>query len=63
VLGARLGTDLTELDLTALARGSGVPARRVTRAAEVEAALAEAMARPGPYLLDASVGTTASTLY
>ncbi|MCU7729837.1 benzoylformate decarboxylase [Actinoplanes sp. KI2] len=57
------GTDLAELDLTALARGFGVPARRVTRAADVEAALAEAITRNGPCLLDIAVGTTSTTLY
>jgi benzoylformate decarboxylase len=57
------GTDLAELDLTALARGFGVAARRVTRAADVAAALSEAMAQNGPYLLDVAVGTTRATLY
>jgi benzoylformate decarboxylase len=57
------GTDLAELDLTAVARGFGVPGRRVTRAADVEAGLSEAIAHNGPYLLDVAVGTTAATLY
>ena len=57
------GTDLAGLDLTALARGFGVAAGRVTRAAEVAAALSEAMAQKGPYLLDVAVETSGATLY
>jgi thiamine pyrophosphate-dependent acetolactate synthase large subunit-like protein len=40
-----------------------VAAGRVTRAADVQAALSEAIARNGPYLLDVAVGTTSAPLY
>jgi len=57
------GTDLPSLDLTALAHGFGCASGRVSRAADLAAALSAALAHDGPYLLDVSVGTTSATLY
>jgi benzoylformate decarboxylase len=57
------GTELPELDFPALARGFGVAAARVDRAAGLAAALDRALAHEGPYLLDVAVGTTASKMY
>jgi len=45
------------LDFVALAQGMGVPAQRVTHAVAVDAALREAFADGGPYLVDAAVAT------
>mgnify|MGYP003342481443 FL=1 len=42
------GLDLPGIDLEALARGYGVPSRLAKTGAEVTAAVAEAIARPGP---------------
>jgi acetolactate synthase I/II/III large subunit len=49
--------DLTppRLDFVALANGMGVTARRATTAEEFTAALAEALAADGPYLIDAVI--------
>jgi acetolactate synthase-1/2/3 large subunit len=46
--------DLTDpdLDFVALARGMGVPARRVESAEELTAALEEGFAEPGPALIE-----------
>jgi acetolactate synthase-1/2/3 large subunit len=44
-----------ELDFTALARGMGVPAVRVTTADEFAGALRRASAEPGPHLIEAMV--------
>ncbi len=41
------------LDFTQLAAGLGVPARRASTAAEFAAALREALAEPGPHLIEA----------
>jgi acetolactate synthase-1/2/3 large subunit len=51
---ARRLLDLTdpELDFVALARGMGVPARRVETAEELTAALLESFAGPGPALIE-----------
>jgi acetolactate synthase-1/2/3 large subunit len=51
---ARALTDLTapEIDWVALARGLGVPGERVETAEVLAAALARAMAEPGPRLID-----------
>lgn len=49
------GTDLAGLDFPALARGFGVAAARVERAAELGPALARALAHEGPFLLDVAV--------
>jgi len=42
-----------ELDFAALARAMGVPGRRVDDCAELAAALREALAEPGPHLIEA----------
>jgi len=42
-----------DLEFTALARGMGVPGRRVEDAAALAAALREAFAEPGPHLIEA----------
>jgi acetolactate synthase-1/2/3 large subunit len=42
-----------DLDFCALARGMGVPARRAADPAELVAALREALAEPGPHLVEA----------
>ncbi|MBB3093768.1 benzoylformate decarboxylase [Actinoplanes campanulatus] len=55
------GVDLPELDLVSLARGFGFPAERVTRAAELPAALDRAL--DGPCLLDVAVSAGAGSLY
>ncbi|MEU4421495.1 benzoylformate decarboxylase [Actinoplanes sp. NPDC024001] len=55
------GTDLPGLDFTALARGFGCPAARVTRAAQLGPALERALA--GPCLLDVEVSTSGGSLY
>ena len=49
--------DLTrpELDWVHLAQGMGVPARRVTDAAGFNDALAESLATPGPYVIEAMI--------
>jgi acetolactate synthase-1/2/3 large subunit len=43
------------LDFTALAAGMGVPATRATTAAEFAAQLRQALAEPGPHLIEAMV--------
>ena len=50
-----LDLDRPELDFVSLARGMGVPGRRVEDAAELRAAIAAAMAEPGPYLIEAAM--------
>jgi acetolactate synthase-1/2/3 large subunit len=52
--GARSLTSLGEpgLDWVALATSMGVPGRRVTTAGELETALSEALAEPGPHLVE-----------
>ena len=57
------GTDLAALDFTALARGFGCASGRVTRAADLAGALAQALTHEGPYLLDIAVETTSAPLY
>jgi acetolactate synthase-1/2/3 large subunit len=42
-------------DFTQLSAGLGVPARRVTTAEELDQALREAYAEPGPHLIEAIV--------
>ncbi|MFC7704762.1 acetolactate synthase large subunit [Plastorhodobacter daqingensis] len=42
-----------DLDFVALARGMGVPGRRVEDAAELCRAIADAIAEPGPFLIEA----------
>jgi acetolactate synthase-1/2/3 large subunit len=43
------------MDFVRIAEGMGVPARRVTTAEEMAAALTDAFAEPGPHLIDAVV--------
>ena len=52
-----IGMDLREpeIDFAALAESLGVPARRVSAPAEIADAMCEALARPGPMLLDVAV--------
>ncbi|WP_157791141.1 thiamine pyrophosphate-dependent enzyme, partial [Bradyrhizobium japonicum] len=44
--------DRPTLDFVALAKGMGVPGRAVTNAEEFNKALAEAVAEPGPRLIE-----------
>ena len=54
--GARyIGTPITGPDFVQLANSYGIPARRVTLTAELEAAFAAAQAEDGPFLLDCRV--------
>ncbi|WP_299820374.1 acetolactate synthase large subunit [uncultured Jannaschia sp.] len=50
-----LNLDRPDLDFVALARGMGVPGRRVEDAVELQHAIAAAMAEPGPYLIEAAM--------
>lgn len=52
---ALLDLDDPRLDFVALATGMGVAARRATTAEEFNAALADALAEPGPHLIDAHI--------
>jgi acetolactate synthase I/II/III large subunit len=47
-----LRLDRPTLDFVALAKGMGVPGRAVTNADELNKALAEAVAEPGPRLIE-----------
>ena len=42
-----------DLDFVKIAEGMGVPARRVSTAEELAAALREAFTEPGPHLIEA----------
>ncbi len=57
------GIDLPGLDLVSLARGMGCPGVQVTRAEELDAALAEAMRSTGPVLVEVVVDAAVPTLY
>ncbi|OYW10240.1 MAG: benzoylformate decarboxylase, partial [Rhodospirillales bacterium 12-71-4] len=57
------GIDLPGLDFVSLARGMGCPGVQVTRAADLDAALAEACAAPGPRLVEVVVDAAVPTLY
>lgn len=57
------GIDLPGLDFVNLARGMGCPAVQVSKANEVEAALAAAFRADGPMLLDVAVDAAIPTLY
>jgi benzoylformate decarboxylase len=50
-----VGTDLPDLDFVALARGHGLPAERVSEGAGLASALREALAAPGPTLLEVAI--------
>ena len=50
-----LNLDRPDLDFVALARGMGVPGHRVEDAAALRDAIADAMAEPGPYLIEAAM--------
>jgi len=52
---ALLDLDNPRLDFVALATGMGVTARRATTAEEFNAALVDALAEPGPHLIDAHI--------
>jgi benzoylformate decarboxylase len=56
-----VGTDLPGLDFAGLARAQGCQGTRVDRAADLPAALAEALASDVPYLLDVVVDQPADT--
>ena len=57
------GVHLPGIDLTAVASGYGCAAGRVTRAADLPAALEQAVQAPGPFLLDVTVAPPAGLLY
>ncbi|GAB3365282.1 thiamine pyrophosphate-binding protein [Modestobacter lapidis] len=50
------GTDITGLDIAAAARAFGVPAERVDRVADLPRALAQALAGPGPAVVEVLTG-------
>ena len=50
-----VGTLLEDLDFVALAKGHNVPAERVEKAGDLDAALGRALAAKGPYLIDVAV--------
>lgn len=57
------GIDLPGLDFVSLARGMGCPGMQVTRAEDLDAALAEAMRSSGPVLVEVVVDAAIPTLY
>jgi benzoylformate decarboxylase len=57
------GIELPGLDFVSLARGMGCPGTRITRAEDLDAALATACAARGPMLLDVAVDATVPVLY
>jgi benzoylformate decarboxylase len=57
------GIDLPGLDFVSLARGMGCPGVQVSRAEELDAALAEAMRSSGPTLVEVIVDAAIPTLY
>lgn len=57
------GIDLPGLDFVSLARGMGCPGVLVTKHGELDAALAQAMAHPGPMLVQVVVDAAVPTLY
>lgn len=50
-----LNLDRPELDFVALAKGMGVPGRRVEDAQDFRRALKDAMSEPGPFLIEAMI--------
>lgn len=57
------GIDLPGLDFVSLARSMGCPARAVATPEDLDAALAEAMAAEGPFLVEVAVDGAIATLY
>ncbi|TDD82091.1 benzoylformate decarboxylase [Actinomadura darangshiensis] len=57
------GTDLPGIDFVTLAQGLGCPGRTVTRAADLDAALAEGLGHDGPFILDVSVLADDAAMY
>jgi benzoylformate decarboxylase len=57
------GSDINEFDFVTVAEGMGVPGARVSDPAELDAALAGALAQDGPFLLDVTVAADNSALY
>jgi benzoylformate decarboxylase len=57
------GMSITGLDLASITQGMGVPGRTVRTAAEVEAALTEALGVSGPYVVDVRVTPLESAAY
>jgi benzoylformate decarboxylase len=57
------GIDLPGLDFVSLARGMGCPGVLVTKPGELDDALAQAMAHPGPMLVQVVVDAAVPTLY
>ncbi|HWL61544.1 MAG TPA: benzoylformate decarboxylase [Steroidobacteraceae bacterium] len=55
-IAAPVGTELPGIDFVQLARGLGCEGRRVTRAADLHAALREALAATAPTLVEVQVG-------
>ena len=56
------GLDLPDLDFVSLATGYGCAAARVTKPADLDDALATAMGRPGPFVLEVVVDATVPAL-
>ena len=50
-----LNLDRPDLDFVALAKGMGVPARRVEDAQDFMRTLKQAMSEPGPFLIEAMI--------
>ncbi|GGQ38577.1 benzoylformate decarboxylase [Actinomadura coerulea] len=57
------GTDIHGIDFVALARSLGCDGRTVTRAADLDAAMAEGLAHEGPFVIDVRVAADDSALY
>ncbi len=57
------GIELPGLDFVSLARSMGCPGVQVTRAEDLDAALAQAMRSPGPMLVEVVVDPAIPTLY
>ncbi|EHM02171.1 thiamine pyrophosphate enzyme, TPP binding domain protein, partial [Acetobacteraceae bacterium AT-5844] len=57
------GIDLPGLDFVSLARSMACPARAVATPEDLDAALAEAMAAEGPFLVEVAVDGAIATLY
>jgi benzoylformate decarboxylase len=58
-----VGSDINDLDFVTVAQGLGVPGRKVDKAADLEAALAEGLAHDGPFILDVGVAGDDSAMY